>query len=51
MSASLRFSPIILVEKLGGFGGGEAQVGGAQFGQLAAGARRASGKAGLHGWR
>ena len=30
--------PITSVEKCGGFGGGKAQVGGAQFGQLAAGA-------------
>ena len=34
------------VEKFGGFGGGEAQVGGAQFGQLAAGAQPGQGQ----GW-
>ena len=38
MSASLRFRPI-LVEKVGGLGGREAQVGGAQLGQLAPGAQ------------
>ena len=33
-----------LVEKVGGFGGGKAQVGGAQLGQLAPGAQSGQGK-------
>ena len=36
-----------LVEKSGGFGGGKAQVGGAQLGQLAAGAQPGQGQLGI----
>ena len=36
-----------LVEKFGGFGGGKAQVGGAQFGQLVAGAQPGQGELGV----
>ena len=39
MSSAERFEAHRVVEKLGGFGGREAQIGGAQFGQLAAGAQ------------
>ncbi len=38
MSSAERFEAHHLVEKFGGFGGGETQVGGAQLGQLAPGA-------------
>ena len=41
-----------LVEKLGGFGGGKAQIGGAQFGQLTPGAASGPGaEVGPRGWR
>ena len=44
MSSAERFRSHHLVEKIGGFGGGEAQVGGAQLGQLASGTQPGQGK-------
>ncbi len=44
MSSAREVQPHHLVEKFGGFGGGEAQVGGAQFGQLAPGAQAGQGQ-------
>ena len=44
MSAAARSRPITSVEKVGGFGGGKPQVGGAQFGQLAPGAQPGQGE-------
>ena len=44
MSSAARSRPIDLLEKRGGFGGGKAQVGGAQLGQLAPGAQAGQGE-------